>query len=295
MHNRYFTDAEEHAIAEFIRDTFLKQNLLFTDADFRVIAIQAMLEKGIITNPTEFNEILDEDDNDSDNEEEANTDSENAENDNAYERDSDFDEDDEEADDESDWKPSIHVQVEPEDDIENDQNHSTHWIDEEADDEDEAEFVFPEEDDESFDESLLKKQVCMGSHFISNFKKRNGFSSRRSRFSRRPVTSEDKIGGWKAEMKNLFATVSLDRIVNCDETSWQLFPNGILTWADTGSDNIQTKVNGNTKDSITVMGTITAANTKLPLHMIAKGSTERAEISQFGDISYHKSTHSTNG
>ena len=94
-------------------------------------------------------------------------------------------------------------------------------------------------------------------------------------------------------MKNLFSQVPRDRIVNCDETSLQLFPNGILTWADTGSDSIQTAVNGNVKDSITIMGTITAAGTKLPLHIIAKGNAERVEASHLGDISYRKSTHST--
>ena len=45
--------------------------------------------------------------------------------------------------------------------------------DEEADDENEAEFDFQEEAADPVDEMLHKKQVCMSSHFISNFKKRN--------------------------------------------------------------------------------------------------------------------------
>ena len=76
MHNRYFTDEEEHSIAEFIRETFINQGLLFTNADFRVFPMQAFLEKGMITHP---NEIDESDDYYSDNEEEPNNNPENDE------------------------------------------------------------------------------------------------------------------------------------------------------------------------------------------------------------------------
>ena len=39
MQNRYFTDEEEHSIAEFIRETFTNQGLLFTTAHFRVLSM----------------------------------------------------------------------------------------------------------------------------------------------------------------------------------------------------------------------------------------------------------------
>lgn len=97
-------------------------------------------------------------------------------------------------------------------------------------------------------------------------------------------------------MQDLFdSQIPWDHIVNCDETSWKLFPNGLLTWADSGSDNVQTIVQGNTKDSITALATISAANTKLPLFIIAKGETERVEKSQLGDTVYHIPSHSSTG
>ncbi len=42
---RVFTDEEENSIAEYITMNILTQKFLFTDADFKIIAIQAFLEK----------------------------------------------------------------------------------------------------------------------------------------------------------------------------------------------------------------------------------------------------------
>ena len=83
--------------------------------------------------------------------------------------------------------------------------------------------------------------------------------------------------------------------MNCDETSWQLFPNRIKTYGQTGSQNVQIKVNGNPKESITALATIAADGTKRPLFLIAKGETEKCEHNQLGDTSYHFTDHSSNG
>jgi hypothetical protein len=54
-------------------------------------------------------------------------------------------------------------------------------------------------------------------------------------------------------------------------------------------------VNGNKKDSFTVMAAITTARTKLPLCMIAAGKTPLVEHSHFGDVAYYRTMHSELG
>ena len=67
------------------------------------------------------------------------------------------------------------------------------------------------------------------------------------------------------EMKEVFDNVPLDHILNADETGWKLMPKGILTWGETGVDNLTRQAKINDKSQITVLATITTANTKLPL------------------------------
>ena len=112
---------------------------------------------------------------------------------------------------------------------------------------------------------------------------------------RRSDSNEEQNIEWENYIGELLNTFPRDRILNCDETSWQISPNSLKTWAETGSQNIQIHVNGNPKDSITVLATITADGTKCPLFIVAKGKTERCEESQLGDTAYHFRSHSENG
>jgi hypothetical protein len=75
--------------------------------------------------------------------------------------------------------------------------------------------------------------VC-SKHFISNFKHRNRFSSRRFHARRRnPAESQAQIAAWLATIRDLLTAneASRDMVVNCDETAWRLLPSGLLTWA----------------------------------------------------------------
>jgi hypothetical protein len=75
----------------------------------------------------------------------------------------------------------------------------------------------------------------------------------------------------------------------------RLYPNGILTWAEKGTDGVHLNCTGDEKACITVMATISAAGDKLPLFFIAKGKTARVERSQIGDVGPHGVTHSESG
>jgi hypothetical protein len=99
-----------------------------------------------------------------------------------------------------------------------------------------------------------------------------------------------------AEMQLLMKTVpSPDRNVNCDETCWKVYPDGLKTWMPTGSDHVTISIGGNEKQSFTALCSITTARRKLPMVMIAKGKTSRVEQSQLGDIVPHLAVHSRSG
>ena len=77
----------------------------------------------------------------------------------------------------------------------------------------------------------------------------------------------------------LLTIVPKQRILNCDETGWKLFPPGILTWAETGHYNITREGKVEEKAQITAIATVTAAYTKLPLMFVAQGKTATVEES----------------
>ena len=131
--------------------------------------------------------------------------------------------------------------------------------------------------------------------FIWRFKARNGFTSRKAHLKRRPGASPEDIRSWEQQILELLETTPHDLIVNCDETSWKVHPDNILTWAQKGTDTTPLAFNGSDKDCITVLASVTASGTKLPLFFLAEGKTERVEESQIGDVGFHWKCHSKNG
>jgi hypothetical protein len=136
--------------------------------------------------------------------------------------------------------------------------------------------------------------------YISGFKKRNAFSSRKCHVKRRdPVGEEQDIAVWVQAIKDLIAyhreNGTLDLVVNCDETAWRVTPSGLVTWAPTGQDGVSIRVNGNEKDSLTVLASVTAGSRQLSLFAIAKGKTTRVEQSQLGTDDALIRNHSESG
>jgi hypothetical protein len=97
------------------------------------------------------------------------------------------------------------------------------------------------------------------------------------------------------EIIELLATADQETIIHCDETSWWLFPNGLLTWARIGDESIQVKTNRSPRTHLTVHASITAAGTKLPLLCFAHGKTEAVHVTPLGDVAYHWVIHSESG
>jgi hypothetical protein len=55
-----------------------------------------------------------------------------------------------------------------------------------------------------------------------------------------------------------------DFVQNCDETHRKLYPNGVLTWAEKGSQNVAILVIGDEQNAITVMVTVTVGSKSSP-------------------------------
>ena len=135
----------------------------------------------------------------------------------------------------------------------------------------------------------------MSDGYIFNFKEKHRISSRKCHIRRRPEngTFEEEFVN---QVENLKQTNDNDFIINIDETSWELFPNNLLVWQCKNEDHAVCYMNkANPKDCMTVIAGVTASGTKLPLMFIAKGTTERCENSQIGDVSPHWSYHSETG
>ena len=130
--------------------------------------------------------------------------------------------------------------------------------------------------------------------FVTGFKQRNGFATRRVHQKRRTRTDVQYVDEFVARLRHLLATQDRERIINADETFWSVVPGDLRTWGRKGEQNIQFHANGSDKDGVTVVAAITAASTKLPLHIIASGKTERCEA-QLGDTGPHLKAHSKKG
>lgn len=130
--------------------------------------------------------------------------------------------------------------------------------------------------------------------FIAKFKKRNGFCSRRAHAKRRSSASELAIKRWRRTLKTMLNSKPNDRIVNIDETSWHAVPNNMRTWALKGSQSVQIRTSTDEKLAMTVLCGITAARTKLPMLIVAKGATDTV-CKNLGEISPHRAAHSESG
>ena len=82
-----------------------------------------------------------------------------------------------------------------------------------------------------------------------------------------------------ARIRTLWRTVPRRDIINADETAFVLYVTGFYRWARKGTEAVQIPTYGDEKLSYTVMVAVTAALTKLPIRVIVKGKTTKAERS----------------
>ena len=130
--------------------------------------------------------------------------------------------------------------------------------------------------------------------FVTGFKKRNHFSTRRAHAKRRPTRTSTYDDTFHAYLSEILANNDNECVINVDETFWRVVPGDLRTWGEKGADSVQIHPNGGEKDGVTVVAAITAAGTKLPLQIIATGKTSLSE-KQLGDVAHHITAHSRKG
>ena len=150
---------------------------------------------------------------------------------------------------------------------------------------------------DSEDENIRKefKEFHCSAGFIADFKYHHRFSSKVFHIKRRADPNNEKEQKFMSEMKQIFETIPHSHIINADETGWKLFPKGILAWGETGVDNVTREGTINDKSQVTIIASIAADRTKLPLLFIAQGKTSQVEESQIGDVGFHWKTHTESG
>jgi hypothetical protein len=81
--------------------------------------------------------------------------------------------------------------------------------------------------------------------FITDFKRRNGFSSRLAHLKCRPAVGDSDRFERHGTVANVLIVVNdHNRIVNVDESSWRVCPTGLGTWAHQGARNISLHIRG---------------------------------------------------
>ena len=109
--------------------------------------------------------------------------------------------------------------------------------------------------------------------FVKSFLKRNKLSYRKIRVERRKPLDPNEVKLFLEEIKEIKDKYTLDCIYNADETAWNVAMIGDRTITESGVDGVHININGNPKQNITILSTITASGKKLKLFMIAKGIT----------------------
>jgi hypothetical protein len=80
-----------------------------------------------------------------------------------------------------------------------------------------------------------------------------------------------------SDVEIAFEQYPRDRILNADETSWKIINNCMVTVADCGSEAVACEFDGNVKGCVTMIASIDATGSKLPLWVICRGETIRSE------------------
>lgn len=106
---------------------------------------------------------------------------------------------------------------------------------------------------------------------------RLGLAWRRAHPKTRPTADEDRKSAFLEEIRELLRSVPKTDVINADEAAFLLYMTGFYRWARRGIQGVQIPTAGNQKLTYTVMVAVTAALTKLPIRVIVKGKTTRAE------------------
>jgi hypothetical protein len=111
--------------------------------------------------------------------------------------------------------------------------------------------------------------------FIQAFRNRNRLSLRSPSFKRRPKPTEAARQKLTAQVHSYLQTDPRKTIINIDETHRKTVAGGLLTWAHTSAESVQSQMDNDEKGRVTVIAAVDAEGAELPLTVIGKGQTKR--------------------
>jgi hypothetical protein len=143
----------------------------------------------------------------------------------------------------------------------------------EGSEEEEEDLEFSDDEDEDAPLTFVA-----GRHWRRKFMKRHGLSLRRPHAKRRPKTEPMSREVFQARMARIMRLYPPDMTINMDETSWkQIIINNAVTIAERGAETVTCYFKGDPKTCLTAIASINAAGEKLPLWILARGTTGRCE------------------
>ena len=114
-------------------------------------------------------------------------------------------------------------------------------------------------------------------HWCFKFLRRNHLSLRKYHTKRRPGTDDFFIAAFYDQMNTVFTTMPRDRIINVDETCWRALEAGKSTVAERGAESVTCHFDCDEKLSLTAICAIDASGGKLPIWILAKGTSTGCE------------------
>jgi hypothetical protein len=93
---------------------------------------------------------------------------------------------------------------------------------------------------------LTVRRFAASDWSIEGFKEQNEHNSRRCHYKRRPASDPTRVKIWERKVKPVLPVLPERHhlIPNSDQTSWTLYPSGIMTGSRTGSENISVDTSG---------------------------------------------------
>ena len=114
-------------------------------------------------------------------------------------------------------------------------------------------------------------------HWQTRFEERTGLSYRVPHLRRRSQPKDDYVAKFVEEFEIARLQFQPDSILNADETCWRIVNGQLKTIAVKGSEEVTIQTTFDIKQSVTVMACCSSDGQKLPLMLIAEGTTERCE------------------
>ena len=121
--------------------------------------------------------------------------------------------------------------------------------------------------------STRRHNFSASNGWMYNFKKRNRLSGRVSQKERKGDPNPQEIEVFMREMEFVRSIFPSNRIYNCDETPIRIAPTKCFTTQEIGKPTPAVSRNARTKDVVSAIATIRQDGEKLPLAIIAKGTT----------------------